>query len=61
MRFEPGEERTVQLIDIGGLREGFGLNSLTNGRMDDPDVRARAIELAREAGFSDAKEDSSDV
>ena len=61
VRFEPGEERTVQLIDIGGLREGFGLNSLTNGRMDDPEVRARALQLAKEAGFSGADEEDYDV
>jgi urease subunit beta len=32
VRFEPGEEKPVNLIELGGLREVYGLNNLTNGK-----------------------------
>ncbi len=31
VRFEPGEEKTVQLCSFGGKSEIYGLNNLTNG------------------------------
>ena len=46
VRFEPGEERTVQLVALGGRRIVRGLNGLVNGRLDDPQTRARALEAA---------------
>ena len=51
VRFEPGESKRVKLIAIGGKRVGFGLNDLVQGAMDDPDVKAKAIEKAKEKGF----------
>lgn len=51
VRFEPGERKEVMLIPIGGNRIGGGLNSLTNGSMDDGNVKAAAIKKAAEAGF----------
>lgn len=51
VRFEPGERKEVMLIPIGGKRIGGGLNSLTNGSMDDGNVKAAAIKKAAEAGF----------
>ncbi len=51
VRFEPGETKRVNLVEIGGSREGYGLNGLVNGRMDDPDVKNKAFELAKERGF----------
>ncbi len=53
VRFEPGEEKEVCLTAIGGQRIGFGLNGLTNGRMDDKEVRDKAMEKARMLGFQD--------
>ena len=50
VRFEPGEEREVDLVAFGGDREVHGLNSLTLGATRDGD-RADAIERARERGF----------
>ncbi|NBD26024.1 urease subunit beta [Paenibacillus glycinis] len=45
VRFEPGEEKPVQLVELGGSKRSFGLNGLTNGpavRGEMPeDVRAR--------------------
>ena len=43
VRFEPGDEREVELVPIGGNREVWGLNGLVNGRLDDETVRQRAM------------------
>lgn len=51
VRFEPGETKRVNLVEIGGSREGYGLNGIVNGRMDDPDIKNKAFELAKERGF----------
>ena len=51
VRFEPGERKSVRLVKIGGKRIGYGLNSLVNGSMDDDEVKARAVEKARELGY----------
>lgn len=48
VRFEPGEEATVDLVAIGGKRRITGLNGLTNGSLDDPED---ALERARENGY----------
>ncbi len=37
VRFEPGEEKPVELVSIGGLRHVYGLNGLTNGSAELPD------------------------
>lgn len=57
VRFEPGETKRVNLVAIGGTREGYGLNGLVEGAMDDADVRAKAIKAAAERGFKGVTED----
>jgi len=54
VRFEPGDSQTVRLVKIGGSRMSYGLNNLTNGSMDDPRVKAAAVERARGQGFKGA-------
>jgi urease beta subunit len=44
VRFEPGDTREVELVDIGGAREVHGLNALVNGRLDDDEVHRAALE-----------------
>lgn len=51
VRFEPGETKRVNLVEIGGTREGYGLNGLTNGQMDEPSVKERALQQGKEKGF----------
>lgn len=34
VRFEPGDEKEVRLIDIAGNRKVFGLNDKVNGALD---------------------------
>lgn len=51
VRFEPGEEKQVTLVEIGGNRAAYGVNGLTNGPLDDPSVRGHALARAKELGF----------
>ena len=46
VRFEPGDEREVELVAIGGARRVEGLNALVNGSLDDEDTRTRALAAA---------------
>ena len=55
VRFEPGEDKRVTLVAIGGNRVAYGINGLTNGRLDDPNVKAKAMTAAREQGFIQKK------
>lgn len=51
VRFEPGEDKRVTLVAIGGNRVAYGINGLVHGRLDDPAVKQRALAKARELGF----------
>ena len=51
VRFEPGDGREVGLVDIGGRRIVEGLNGLTEGALDDPEVKESALRRADERGF----------
>ena len=39
------------MTTIGGSREGYGLNGLVNGKMDEAEVKKAAFEKARSLGF----------
>ncbi len=54
VRFEPGQEKEVTLTTFGGTRELSGLNALSDGKADDPKVKAAALAKARAAGFRGA-------
>jgi urease beta subunit len=51
VRFEPGENKRVTLVSVGGNRVAYGINGLVNGPLDDPTVKAKALSAAREHGF----------
>lgn len=51
VRFEPGEEKRIMLVAIGGNRVVYGINGLTQGRLDDPHVKQQALAKAKELGF----------
>ena len=53
VRFEPGDRKDVTLVAIGGNRFVRGLNGLTDGSLDSPPVRARALEAMVDGGFLD--------
>ena len=48
VRFEPGEERPVELVAIGGRRVIRGLNRLTEGPLDDDTIKGRALIRVRD-------------
>jgi urease subunit beta len=43
VRFEPGEEKEVLLVDFGGARRVFGHSARVNGALDDGEVRSAAL------------------
>ena len=51
VRFEPGEEKRVTLVALAGARMGHGINGLTNGSLDDGQVKTNALARAQEQGF----------
>jgi urease beta subunit len=51
-RFEPGDEKIVSLVPIGGRRAVYGLNGLTNGLADES-AREEAVAEAHRNGFQD--------
>jgi urease subunit beta len=49
VRFEPGDEQTVELVAIGGKRVAHGMNGLVDGSVDGD--AAAAVERAHRQGF----------
>ena len=54
VRFEPGDSKTIRLVKMGGDRVGYGMNNLTMGKLDDPEVKAAALARAKELGYKGA-------
>jgi urease beta subunit len=52
IRFEPGEQREVRLVEFGGGRRLIGFAGLTNGQANE-ETRAVAVQRARAQGFLD--------
>jgi urease subunit gamma/beta len=50
VRFEPGDEKKVALVALGGRREVYGLNGLTEGGTEPSQLDA-ALARARASGF----------
>lgn len=51
VRFEPGETKTVSLIEIGGHKRVFGFNDLANSQINE-DNKKQAMQNAKAKGFS---------
>lgn len=56
IRFEPGAERDVELVAIGGNRIVYGMGGLVNGELDDKEVRERALKRAVQRGYKRAEQ-----
>jgi urease subunit gamma/beta len=50
VRFEPGDEREVELVELGGRRQVHGLNRLTEGETGE-DRLEQALKRAADGGF----------
>ena len=51
VRFEPGEEKEVELVAYGGLRRAFGNNNLVNGDTTREANKQHSIELLKSKNF----------
>jgi urease beta subunit len=49
-RFEPGDSKTISLVELGGAKKVYGLNGLTNGPANDSTKQA-ALKRASDEGF----------
>lgn len=56
VRFEPGVPRRVSLVPINGEREVYGQAGMVNGALDDPELRKRAFNIARQLGYLQEEE-----
>ena len=56
MRFEPGDERRVTLVEFRGRKIVRGLNALTDGDLASPEIRAKAMAQAKARQFKGAAE-----
>ena len=55
IRFEPGDEKTVSLVTIGGTSGTYGFNNLVDGWTGDEHERVINEERADKLGFKNAK------
>ncbi len=56
VRFEPGEIKSVRLVAMAGSREVYGGSGLVMGKLDDPEIRKRALERMQQGGFGNQPE-----
>jgi urease subunit beta len=52
VRFEPGDQRNVELTEFGGKKIVYGLSGLVNGPLDEK--KLQALQKAKEQGFKGA-------
>jgi urease subunit beta len=51
VRFEPGEEKLVTLVNLGGNMIAYGFNGLINGSTTSVDLKEKALEKLDELEF----------
>ncbi|MFV0531083.1 MAG: urease subunit beta [Flavobacteriales bacterium] len=51
VRFEPGEEKEVELVKIGGNKKAMGFNNLVNASVDSEDNKKASLTKAKESNF----------
>lgn len=56
VRFEPGEEKEVELVSFGGNRRIYGFSNLTNGDTISEDNKVLAMEKAIKQHFKNKPE-----
>jgi urease subunit beta len=53
VRFEPGEEKEVKLVSLGGKKSVYGLNALTNGSVSSEKIFKKALLKMKTKGFNE--------
>ena len=51
VRFEPGDEKEVILVEFSGTKNVIGLNSLTEGIIDSDKNKEDSLDRAKQEGF----------
>ncbi|MDH5194243.1 MAG: urease subunit beta [Nitrospira sp.] len=51
VRFEPGEEKKITMVALAGNRVAHGINGLTEGALDDGQIKTCALSHAGDRGF----------
>ena len=51
VRFEPGEEKEVELVTFGGNRQAYGFSNLTNGDTTSAALKEKALTKASIQNF----------
>ncbi|KFF19286.1 urease subunit beta [Chryseobacterium sp. JM1] len=51
VRFEPGEEKEVELVEIGGTKKAMGFNNLVDGQVDSEDQKKASLAKAEALNF----------
>ncbi|WP_394331116.1 urease subunit beta [Chryseobacterium soldanellicola] len=51
VRFEPGEEKEIELVEIGGHRKAMGFNNLVDGSVDSETLKKESLAKAEELNF----------
>lgn len=54
VRFEPGEEKEIELVTFGGSKKIFGFNNLVEGAINEKQKKA-AMQKASENNFKNSK------
>lgn len=55
VRFEPGEEKEVELVEFGGNKKLYGFNNLVNGDTGSGELNRSAMEKLQKANFKNRK------
>jgi urease subunit beta len=53
VRFEPGDSKEVELVELGGRKIVYGFHGLVEGSVESKASRELAFRKAREKGFGD--------
>ncbi len=51
VRFEAGESKRVELVELGGAKRVIGVNNLVNGETASAEAKAAALTVAKSKGF----------
>lgn len=54
IRFEPGDSKTIELVELGGKKIVYGFHALVQGNLKSDSVRAKALRNAKQKHFKGA-------
>lgn len=57
VRFEPGERKTVSLVEVGGSKEFAGGSSIGNGKFDESKRGTAILDAVKKGGFGHRKQE----